>query len=265
MQLMLEQMGQPGWVFLSVLARLTPILVIAPPTHSAVLPRRFRTAFACLLSLLLVPVASQTATALPQDVATACSAWIGELLLGLMLGGVLLLSIASFEIAGRIVGQLSGFDMASSTGIAGDARQANSESPILVHLLGLIALVSLLTTGGHRYFLQCCMDSFAHAPVGSVAFQTSWLAEMEHLLTHTLTIGVRVAAPVALALFTINLAGGLLTRAIPSMNILSVGFSVNALAVFTLLLMCLGTCGWFYQSELTHWLEACQRVTVLDP
>ncbi len=261
---MLENVGPSTWVFLSILARLTPILVVAPPTYSLAIPRRLRAAFACVLAFLLTPVASTSAAELPRTTVDAIVGWSGELLLGILLGTIMLLSITAFQVCGRIVGQMAGFDMATTKGDYSGGSQSGGESTVLIQLFGVVAVTTLLVSGGYRYFLQCCLDSFTSYPVGSVVFQSAWISELEFLLTHTLSIGFRIAAPYAISMLLVNLGCGLIARGLPSMNILAIGLNINALAVLTLLLICVGTSAWMYQAEFAGWLESCQRVIAAD-
>jgi flagellar biosynthetic protein FliR len=264
METVFTSLGLPAWGFVLVLARIFPILVLAPPINSLVVPRKFRLGFAALLAVLLTPSAANNLQSMPNHWSTAVVACGGELIVGLLLGSVLLLSVAAFELAGRIVGQLSGLEMATLVGGFSGSGQRSPDSTVIVQLFSLVALFVLLTSGGHRLFLQLCLDGLASYPVGTMAFEHGWLIELEHLLTHTFRFGLQVAAPFALALVMVNIAGGLIARAMPSAHILAIGFSVNSLAVLALVSLCLGGSAWLYQSEMISWLESCQRMMTFD-
>lgn len=250
---------RPSWVFVSILARLAPVLLLAPPTHSMAVPRRVRTILTLAVGLLLTPTAAASASSVPQDTLHLLIGIAGEVILGLLLGTTILLSISSLQIAGQLVSQLAGFDFATTRGASNEEQE-----PLIASLFGWVAIVVLLLAGGHRYMMQCCLDSLTSYPVGSVQFQSSWLSELEHLVTHTLSVGIRAAAPLALALLLSNVVAGLVARTLPQFNILAVGFNLNALVLLMALFVSIGSAGWVYQSELGVWLDSCQRMVSAD-
>lgn len=250
---------RPTWVFVSILARLAPVLLLAPPTHSLAVPRQVRTILTLAMALLLVPTAAASATSVPQDTLHFLIAIAGEVLLGLLLGTTILLSISSLQIAGQVVSQLAGFDFATTRGASSEEQE-----PLIASLFGWVAIMVLLLAGGHRYLMQCCLDSLTSYPIGAVQFQASWLTELEHLLTHTFSVGLRAAAPLAIALLLSNIVAGLVARTLPQFSILAVGFNLNALVLLMALFVSIGSAGWVYQTELGVWLESCQRMVSAD-
>ena len=251
----LTLLSQPMWVFLTVLARISPPLMLAPPTRSAAVPMRFRALLAIGVAFLLSPIAFTNATRMPDNVLTIALALAGEVLLGVLLGSVMLLAVTSLQIAGQAVGHLAGFDMATAVDPG-----SNEEMPVISNLLGWMAMVILLIIGGHRVLLECCLDSFSSYPSGDVQFSSAWLLEFEVVLRHTFVIGIRAAAPMATALLLANLVTALLARTLPQLNILAIGFNINAMALVILLFMSVGGVTWLFQNELSVWFESCQRM-----
>ncbi len=257
---LLGLLSQPLWVFISVLARLSPPLMLAPPTRSSAVPMRVRALIAFGMSALLTPLAFDSATPMPGDIIHIAIAIACELLLGILLGSVIVLAIACLQIAGQSVGHLAGFDMAT-------ALDPNSEEemPVISNMLGWMSMAILLLLGGHRQLLECCMDSYQRYPAGGVFFEESWLEELVLVTKHTFEIGIRAAAPLATALLLSNLVTGLLARTLPQLNVLAIGFNINALALLTLLFMSLGSVTWVFQHELVVWVASCQRIASGGP
>ncbi len=251
----LTMLSQPMWVFMTVLARISPPLVLAPPTRSAAVPMRFRALLAIGVAFLISPIAYSNATMMPNSIILIALALAGEVLLGLLLGSVMLLAVTSLQIAGQAIGHLAGFDMATAVDPG-----SNEEIPVISNLLGWLAVVILLIIGGHRLLLECCLDSFSRYPSGQVQFSDAWLIEFEAVLRHTFVIGIRAAAPMATALLLANLVTGLLARTLPQLNILAIGFNINAMALIILLFLSVGGVTWLYQHELSAWIESCQRI-----
>lgn len=252
---LLGLLSQPLWVFLSVLARISPVLMMTPPTRSSSVPMRIRAGVALGMAALLTPLAFDHATPMPADLINLTIPLACEALLGILLGSVMLLAITCLQIAGQSIGHLAGFDMATAIDPSSD-----EEMPVISNMLGWLAMAILLLLGGHRQLLECCLDSYQRYPAGGVVFQESWLEELVMVTKHTFEIGIRAAAPLATALLLSNLMTGLLARTLPQLNVLAIGFNINALALLTLLFLSIGSVTWVYQQELVVWIDSCQRI-----
>ncbi len=248
-------LSQPLWVFLTVLARLSPPLMMTPPTRSTSVPKRVRAFIAITIAALVAPLAITHATPMPADLLNIVVAMAGELILGILLGSVVMLAFASLQLAGQTVGHLAGYDSVMGVDPSGD-----EEMPVISSMLGWLAMAIFIIIGGHRQLLECCLQSLTHYPVGSVQFQASWLDELDGVMRHTFVIGIRAAAPMATALLLANLVTGLLARTLPQLNVLAIGFNINALAMLTLLSVSMGGMAWVFQNELYVWLESCARI-----
>lgn len=252
-------LNQPLWVFLSVIARLTPVLTLTPPVHGSAVPGRIRVLLTVSLAILLTPIAMTAASSIPPDNVHALIALAGEVLLGLLLACIILLAITSMQIAGQTISHLAGLGMATVT-----SSDGKGEFSLLANALGWLAVVMLLVAGGHRYLMQCCLKSFTQFPVGTVCFDQGWMLELEQVVAHTLQVGIRLAVPVALALLVSNLVSGIVARTLPQLNLLAIGLSMNTLVLMVLLLVSIGGISWVYQHELTVWIDSCQRIVGID-
>jgi flagellar biosynthetic protein FliR len=257
---LLGVLSQPLWVFMSVLARIGPVLILAPPTRSSAVPMKIRAGIALGMAAMLTPIALDTATPMPADLIHLIIPLACEVLLGILLGSVIMLAVTCLQIAGQSIGHLAGFDLATAVD-----PSSEEEMPVISNMLGWLAMATLLLVGGHRELLECCLESYQRYPAGGVFFEESWLEELVAVVKHTFEIGLRAAAPLATALLLSNLVTGLLARTLPQLNVLAIGFNINALALLTLLFMSIGSVMWVYQQELVVWIETCHRIAAKVP
>jgi flagellar biosynthesis protein FliR len=238
------------WVFITVLARISPLLMLLPPLRGPAIPMRIRAMVGIAITAVITPLVYERATEMPTSLPLLAIAVVCELLLGLMMGVVVVLIIGGMQMGGQFVSQIGSMEMAD----AADALEDNP-MPVLSQVFGWLGIALFLFLGGHRYMLDGFMQSFARYPAGSVAFQEHWLEVTVGMLIESLIIGIRVGAPIAIALLISNLITGLLARTVPQINILAVGFNINAMVMLTMVFLSIGGIGWVFQHEMESWLE----------
>jgi flagellar biosynthetic protein FliR len=220
---------------------------------------RIRALLCIAIATLLTPMVFSRATPMPNDVLHLIVGLAGEFIIGFLLGSIVVLTLTSLQLAGQMLGNLAGFDIAVSLDPA-----SSEEIPVISNLLGMLAVAILLIWGGHRHVIESAMESFARYPAGGVYFETYWLDELERMVRHTFEVGIRAAAPLAIALLLSNVVTSLLARTLPQLNILSVGFNINISTLFLVLLVSLGGLAWLFQTELAVWLDSCRRIATVD-
>ncbi len=255
----LQLLSQPLWVFMAALARISPVLMLTPPLTSSSVPVRIRAILAVAIALLLTPIVWGTATSMPGDLLHMVIGLVGEVLIGFLLGSVMLMTILSLQLAGQSIGHLAGFEMATAID-----PSTNEDMPVLTNLFGMLATAILLLMGGHRDIMECAIDSFTRYPAGGVYFETHWLDELQAIFSHTFVVGMRAAAPLAIALLLSNVVTSLLARTLPQLNVLSVGFNINIGALMLFMLLSISSVAWVYQMELAEWINSCNRIINAD-
>lgn len=245
----------PLWVFVAVLARISPVLVLSPPTRASGVPARVRAALAIAMAAMVTPLAMANALPMPGDLLNVGICLGAEILLGMVIGCVVLMAVSSLQLAGQAIGHLAGFDVADAIDPTTDESMS-----ILASIMGWLAVALVLTLGGHREVIDCCLDSYAAYPAGGVQPQADWLEQLDDLMRNTLRIGIRAAAPIGTALLMANLLTALIARTLPQLSVLAVGFNINAFVLLALLILSIGGMAWVFQVELAGWLEMCRSV-----
>ena len=82
----------------------------------------------------------------------------------------------------------------------------------------------------HLRMLMAVAESFRLFPVGEDAATHAPLRDVARLGAELFRLALHLALPVLTALLICNLALGILTRAAPQLNLLSVGFPITLLA-----------------------------------
>ncbi len=217
-------------VFALVASRLGGLLMLQPVLAATSVPMQVRALLVLGLAALLTPLVSLPADAPdnPLDILLAM-AW--EVLLGAMIGLLTAACFIGLQMGGLLIAQESGM----AFGHIVDPTFEDEEAVVSVFYLQL-ALVVYLVIGGHRALVTACLDTFQTIPL--LSSHPTALASGPMLcraLSLSGHVALRVAGPTLLALFLVNLALGFLSRTMPQLNILAVGFSLKALVAFLLM------------------------------
>jgi flagellar biosynthetic protein FliR len=213
--------------FALVLFRVSGLMIAAPIYGSQAVPVRIRVALATVISFVLFPT---LVTSLPSELTlwSALAGIAGELMIGLIMGLSLSLIFVGVEVAGMIIGQQAGMALGQVFNPI-----INSETTTIGELFSLCALTVFIIAGGHRELLRALLDTFEVIPVMSFRFSPDALDLFTDLMTSSYAVALRLSAPVLIALLAATLMLGFLSRTIPQLNILSVGFPVRVCVAMT--------------------------------
>lgn len=240
----------PMWTFLCVLARIGPLLSMMPPIRGSSVPMQVRVLIALMLGLVITPMALTNAQPVPEALPLLVIPLAKEILLGLLLGSAAMIIVTCLQVGGQIVSQLAGLDLATAADPA-----TEDEASVISQLFSWLTMALFLILGGHRMFFDCCIETFHTYPAGAVLAEEAWLLHLHEMAQHGLSVGIRATAPIALAVFISNLVTALINRSLPQLNVIAVGFNINALVMLSVLVLTLGSVGWLYQHELSGWIE----------
>jgi flagellar biosynthetic protein FliR len=225
-------------VFALVVSRLGGLLMFQPVFSALSVPIHLRVMLVLALGALMTPLVSLPAAApdRPLEMAFALGA---ELLLGLLLGVLTALCFVGLQMGGLLIAQESGL----AFGQIVDPGSEEEETVVGVFYLQF-AIVVFLIIGGHRALLSACLDTFETIPLLACPATRALDADVLcQALTLSGQVAFRVAGPTLLALLLVNVALGFVSRTMPQLNILAVGFSLKGLLVFALMAASLPSAG----------------------
>lgn len=152
-----------------------------------------------------------------------------ELLIGVLIALALHLGFSAIQFAGRLVDLQAGFGMA----LLADPNQ-RGQMPLVGSLMAYACAVVFFATNGPSDLIILWARSFEALPLGGAFPLPSPEAIMGLWSTVTL-LGIGLAGLLLLVLFLIDITIGLMSRTLPQMNVLMLGFQVKTLAVLLLL------------------------------
>jgi flagellar biosynthesis protein FliR len=204
--------------FILVLARVTPLFVIAPLFSSQIIPPHVRGIIAVGISIGLAPIALH-GQHVPTDPLALLGLVVEGLLVGLGFAFTLAVLMGAIESAGSVIDVLSGFSYGQLIN-----PMNNQESAVIARFYSLVGTLIFLVIDGDAWTIRGLARTFQLVPLTSGPRLKSLVGGAEQVFTTVFASALEVAAPVLVALLITDVAFGVVSRVVPQLNVFAVGF-----------------------------------------
>jgi flagellar biosynthetic protein FliR len=206
--------------FFLVLARVSPLFVLAPLFSSQLMPPRVRGIVAVALAIGLVPVVARER--IPLETFQLAGLVGKELLVGLAFAFTLGALFAALSVAGTFLDTSIGFSFGSIVDpISG------SSAAVLAQLYALIGVLVFIAIGGDAWVVQGLARTYELVPLDEFPSLGSLTAGTLGAFVGIFVAAIQVAGPVLLALILTDAAFGMVSRVVPQLNVFAVGFAAK--------------------------------------
>jgi len=219
------------FTFFCVLVRFSILFSILPFIGDRVVPVPLKILMALVISIAIFPALISSNDVNPADAARWATSVSGicltitlEVIFALLLGFTAKVVFESISFGANLVGTFMGFATASSF----DPHQ-ESQTQMVAQIQTSLAMLIFLTLDGHHLMLRSALDSYRIVGIGKAAFSGVIADRLIQITGQVLRFGLQLAAPAALSLFSVNVVFGIISKAIPQMNILMISFSITSL------------------------------------
>ena len=207
--------------FMLVLARISPLFILAPLFSSKMLPARARGIVAVGLTLGIAPIAMNASDGqvIPMEIWSFAGLILKELLVGLAFSFSLACLFAAIQVAGSILDTLIGF----SFGALVDPI-TGTNGGVLNQLYALIGVMIFVAINGDAWVIQGLARSYEAIPLTDAPSMGTLVEGAQVAFVGIFGAAIEVAAPVLLAVLLTDVAFGLVSRVMPQLNVFAVGF-----------------------------------------
>ena len=198
--------------------RIGSFMLAAPVVGAQLVPARIRLILALLVTLLIFP----NLPPLPAMELVSVGAFIligQQILIGIAMGLVLQVLLQMFVVGGQIIAMKMGLGFASMVDPS-NGVQVTVVSQF--HLM--LATLLFLSMNGHLAMLEVLNESFVVLPLMGGFLAAESLLGLASFGAWMFAGAMLMALPAVSALFIINSAIAVVTRAAPQLNIFAVGF-----------------------------------------
>jgi flagellar biosynthetic protein FliR len=210
--------------FLFVLARLLGLFLVAPFFSSDSISFTLKMIFSFMISLIVYPIVARYMPQIPGHMINYGIVVISELLIGVIIGFIVSIVFASFQMAGEFFNNQIGFGYTEIL----DPITQNS-LPAIGTIKNLMATAIFLVIGAHRFLIETIAFSFEKIQILSFTAQVNrgLLHILQEAIGAMFVVAFKIALPVMGILFLVSLAEGLMGKAAQQMNVMSLSFPLK--------------------------------------
>jgi flagellar biosynthetic protein FliR len=232
--------------FFLVLARVSPLFLLAPLFSSPLLPARVRGIVAVALAIGISPVVMSKSLGEPDIIGLA--GLVGkEMLVGAAFAFALGALFAAISIAGTFLDTLIGF----SYGAVLDPMTGTT-SAVISQLYALMGVLIFIAIGGDGWVIQGLAKTYDIVPLDGAPALGAMMTGVQAAFTGIFGAAIQVAGPIVLALILTDAAFGIVSKVVPQLNVFIIGFPAKVVVGITLMGITLP----FVASWLSDELEA---------
>ena len=241
---------------LLVIFRIGGLAIYAPVIGSQIIAARGRALFAIVLGFAIYPilyVENLVSAPLHLDMWTLVPLLALEILIGMVIGFIASLPMIAVQISGLMMGQQMGLGFAK---IFNPTMGASAD--IIGQMLFFMALAGFLLIGGLDAMVLAVLNTFHHMPLGTNIVDGSLLEMLLGVVLAAYEIAMRIAAPLLALIYLQTISLGFISKSVPQLNILSLGFPMRIIAGLTIIMVSLGV----INEVLLVWIEDVLQLTL---
>jgi len=211
--------------FLLIVLRVGGLVLSSPIFGRVNVPQIAKIGLVASLSFLFFTIFPQTVTLQYNTLFGFMLLCAGELLLGMALAYILnmFFSLTAFT-AGQLIDMQIGFGIVNVY----DA-QNNTQVPMMGNVINIIFILMFFVVNGHIRLIEMIYITVERMPIGSLVFSANIGWTTLELFMRSFLLGVMMALPIIASGLTLEIAFGMMMRAVPQLHMFVVGIPLKML------------------------------------
>jgi flagellar biosynthetic protein FliR len=217
--------------FFMVLIRMSTLIIMLPIFGDRSVPGPVKILLSITFSAILFPILKSNGAIKVED-AVVWSETTGkllmtlmsEILVGLTVGFASQLVFHSIQVAGDFISQFMGLSMASMY----DPHMEN-QTMVLGQMMSALAMLTFLALDGHHILFRAMIETFNLIPQGHFVINEAFRTSIVNLVGNTVLYGLQLSAPMAACMLLVNIVYGIVGKALPQLNILTLSMASSVM------------------------------------
>ena len=213
-----------GWgvSFMLVLTRLSAMMYAFPFFGSPAIARRVKILITMVLSFMLLPVVGVDGLGLDWGLGKLSLALGRELAVGLVIGFGTKFMFEAFSLAGTFAGRQMGFAMADLI----DPITSTPQS-MVGQFWSLVAILLFLAVDGHHYLIRLMVQNFHLVPLATGRLSPATGRMLINGSNDMFSLALKLAAPAVILTLMLDVGIGVLSRALPRLQVFFVALPLK--------------------------------------
>ncbi|RAK08912.1 flagellar biosynthetic protein FliR [Halanaerobium saccharolyticum] len=236
------------YLFFLIFSRYLGMMLLTPVFSSQVILYQVKVLVALTLAVLTFPLVSGMYPPVsPDNNLLVIVEIISEASIGLFMGLTVFLVFSAVQLGGQIIDMRMGFRIAN---VVDPFSGANS--PVIGQLNNIFVTLLFLALNGHLYLVRHLYESFEIIPPGRVNFSSQLWQYFFRRSADMFVLGVKIALPIAGAIFFIDIILAFLARSVPQMNLFVIGLPIKIMAGLILLFVLMPVLNNYYSEIIMN-------------
>ena len=213
--------------FFMVLMRISTMMMLLPVFGDKAVPQTVKVLLSVSFAAVLFPilkangvVSVESAHLWTQTSGKLLGVLATEILIGLGVGFSSQLVFHAIQVAGDFMASFMGLSMASMY----DPHMEN-QTMVLGQMLSALGMLTFLAVDGHHLLFRAMVETFHLIPQGHFVVNSAFKDSMVHMVGNTVLFGIQLSAPMSACMLLVNIVYGIMGKALPQLNILTLSMA----------------------------------------
>ncbi|AEE96070.1 flagellar biosynthetic protein FliR [Mahella australiensis 50-1 BON] len=220
--------------FLLVFMRMTGLFVLSPVFGRRNVPAYLKIGMSFMMAMVLLNTIPLQSIDIVNNIWLYVWILFKEMLIGLAMGYITTLAFSAILIAGQIMDFQIGFGMVNAFDPVNEVAV-----PIVGNLINMMALLLFFGMNGHHVLISLLFDSYTVLPIGDFSIKPDILWYILEIFVQTFVWAIKLAIPLMAVLLLTEVMLGVLSRALPQMNVFVMGMPIRLMIGLIMLLLVL--------------------------
>ena len=209
--------------FVLLIFRVGGLVVTSPIFGRVNIPQMAKICFTAALGYMFFTLFPQTVPITYSTLAGFLLICVSELLLGMALSYVtnIFFALVAFT-AGQIIDMQIGFGIVNVYDV-----QNNMQAPVMGNVLNMMLLIMFFAIDGHHLLIEMVYLTIERMPVGTLILSRNIGFVALDLFIRAFQIGIMMALPILASGLTLEIAFGVLMRAVPQIHMFVIGIPLK--------------------------------------
>jgi flagellar biosynthetic protein FliR len=211
-------------LFFLVFIRVTGMFIVSPIFGRQNLPVYYKVGFSFFVTLIMMSTAVIVAPITYGAAAGYAYFAVREFIIGAAIGFIPYLMFSVIYLAGQMIDMKIGFSMVNVLDPVN-----NIQIPITANFYYIICMLMFITVNAHHMVILTICRSYEIIPLGNLNMDGDLIRAIIRLFADIFSIGFRIAAPIIFTIFLADVALGIISKAMPQINVFMVGMPLKIL------------------------------------